>query len=168
MRGYPGTHDVNLAFNGLRKLKAKEDVLLPRYDKSKFQGLGDRKEQTEWTYVSHSLDIVIFEGWFLGFQPQVKITDLHLDEINHYLKNYLSLFDEFDDLIYLKPKSIEDIVNWRIEAEKNMKSLGKDGMSEQEIKKYIKMFVPAYELYRDSVIASIQYWVDSKRQLSEF
>jgi D-glycerate 3-kinase len=42
-------------------------VLIPRYDKSKFNGCGDRAEISEWTKVEEPVDLVIVEGWMLGF-----------------------------------------------------------------------------------------------------
>jgi D-glycerate 3-kinase len=53
-RGYPGTHDIELGIEILSSLKnpnSIESISLPRYDKSKHQGQGDRanKEQRKKT-----------------------------------------------------------------------------------------------------------------------
>jgi len=70
-RGLPGTHDLQLGYNVLSALKnintddSPATVQLPIYDKSKHSGLGDRIQETR--EVQGPLDIVIFEGWMLGF-----------------------------------------------------------------------------------------------------
>jgi D-glycerate 3-kinase len=40
-----------------------------RYDKSAFQGKGDRADESTWPSVEGPLDLVLFEGWMLGFKP---------------------------------------------------------------------------------------------------
>ena len=78
-RGQPGTHDVTLGtevFRGLHEINAqvresgsvsKAQVNLPVFDKSRFSGEGDRA--SEVVVVSPPVDIVIFEGWCVGFYP---------------------------------------------------------------------------------------------------
>lgn len=76
-RGQPGTHDIELAKRVLEALKAEDsrEVEIPIFDKSLFNGEGDRLP------VGHStrtpVDIVIMEGWCTGFYP---ISPLELDE----------------------------------------------------------------------------------------
>lgn len=43
---------------------------VPAFDKSRFDGEGDRVPQSEWRYVSRTppIDVVVFEGWCVGFQ----------------------------------------------------------------------------------------------------
>ena len=69
-RGQPGTHDLQLAkrcFEGLAAINMSgQAVDLPVYDKSRHGGKGDRSERT--TKANSPLDIVIFEGWAVGFQ----------------------------------------------------------------------------------------------------
>lgn len=49
-------------------MSAEGFIPFPRYDKSKFQGRGDRADQSTWPQVEAPLDIVLFEGWMLGFR----------------------------------------------------------------------------------------------------
>lgn len=43
-------------------------VKVPRYDKSLRAGRGDRSKPELWTSIQKSdVDIVLFEGWMLGF-----------------------------------------------------------------------------------------------------
>lgn len=75
-RGQPGTHDVDLGTDSLARLKRinedahREDVVhIPRFDKSLFGGEGDRVEGTS---VRGPVDVVVLEGWCVGFYPSSK------------------------------------------------------------------------------------------------
>lgn len=80
-RGQPGTHDVELGTRLLTRLKhindnnSKETTIeVPIFDKSQFNGEGDRLPHG--TVVQGPIDIVLFEGWCVGFHP------ITVDEIN--------------------------------------------------------------------------------------
>ncbi|GAW23913.1 hypothetical protein ANO14919_134900 [Xylariales sp. No.14919] len=68
-RGQPGTHDEALARKFFDHLYDGEDAALPRFDKSRFNGEGDRVPENEWQNIPSypPLDIIIFEGWCIGF-----------------------------------------------------------------------------------------------------
>lgn len=78
-RGQPGTHDEVLAEQFFSSLLAGEAVDVPSFDKSRFGGEGDRVSQSEWEHVSAipSVDVIIFEGWCVGFQA---ISDDQLEQ----------------------------------------------------------------------------------------
>jgi D-glycerate 3-kinase len=71
-RGQPGTHDLPLLCGVLRELEQcnghdKAKVVLPLFDKSLNDGQGDRsKESIE---IDGRVDVVILEGWCVGFYP---------------------------------------------------------------------------------------------------
>jgi D-glycerate 3-kinase len=74
-RGLPGTHDVSLVLSVLRSLKeinrpGSNEVRIPRFDKSLCDGEGDRLPESEWTSIRGPLDVVLLEGWCVGFYPQ--------------------------------------------------------------------------------------------------
>ena len=74
-RGLPGTHDIQLGLSLLRSLKdinrsRADNIRIPRFDKSLFGGEGDRLSESEWTPVQGPLDVVLLEGWCVGFYPQ--------------------------------------------------------------------------------------------------
>jgi len=74
-RGQPGTHDVPLGTLVLQKLKGINDagadpVTIPSFDKSLFGGEGDRASHGEM--VKGPVDVVILEGWCVGFFPVSK------------------------------------------------------------------------------------------------
>lgn len=77
-RGEPGTHDLELGTQLFSSLKTINDILepnepsgqhpevqLPVYDKSLHSGKGDRSSET--VPVHAPLDVLIFEGWCVGF-----------------------------------------------------------------------------------------------------
>ena len=42
---------------------------MPFFDKSQFDGEGDRAPEQDWDVVKTPIDVVVFEGWCVGFQP---------------------------------------------------------------------------------------------------
>lgn len=120
-RGQPGTHDVPLGtqvLNSLRQINgpdAEGTVSIPIFDKSLHSGEGDRIQQT--TVVNRPLDVIIMEGWCIGFYPvppevieqryasnggprssfTYRKEDVH--EINELLRPYVLWWSAFDTLI---------------------------------------------------------------------
>ena len=151
-RGYPGTHDVQLGtriLQGLRNLGAGEILACPVYDKSLFQGQGDRLPEAKWKKVKGPVDVIFFEGWMLGFSEvaESELPSQELKGVNRFLGEYVEWTRLLDAFIQLMPREIEFVVNWRIEAEEKMKAQGRSGMSSDEIRRYIEKFLPAYRLY---------------------
>ncbi|KAF9775413.1 hypothetical protein IL306_006485 [Fusarium sp. DS 682] len=75
-RGQPGTHDEGLAKNFFDQVLGrvesdKKVVKWPAFDKSLHGGQGGRVPVAEWEEVplDQGLDVLIFEGWALGFKP---------------------------------------------------------------------------------------------------
>lgn len=151
-RGYPGTHDIELGVETLSILKnpqSAQNIALPRYDKSRHQGQGDRAEFSLWPKVRLPVDIVFVEGWMLGFRPlpSSQISDPHLSKINTLLENYQGWHQFLDNFIYIYPQDPVFVVDWRTEAEERMKAQGLSGMSLTEVRSYAEKFLPAYRLY---------------------
>lgn len=72
-RGVPATHDVNAGVELFEALTdRKENIKIPSYDKSQFNGAGDRKPESEWSTVNETgikpVEVIIFEGWCVGFR----------------------------------------------------------------------------------------------------
>ncbi len=151
-RGYPGTHDVALGAEILSRLKQAEPggrQLLPRYDKSQHQGQGDRADPALWPEITLPVDIVMVEGWMLGFQPVAPqaVTDPHLQQINQLLEQYTAWHSQLDSFVYIRPDDPAHVLEWRSEAEERMKAKGLPGMSASEVRAYAEKFLPAYRLY---------------------
>lgn len=68
-RGEPGTHDLELAKGVFQSLRDQRETRIPSYDKSAFGGQGDRADEVSWKKVDGPYDLVIFEGWCVGFRP---------------------------------------------------------------------------------------------------
>ncbi|MDZ8227642.1 glycerate kinase [Nostoc sp. ChiVER01] len=149
-RGPPGTHDVDLGLNVLDQIRQSQSpVMLPRFDKSAFGGAGDRTTPEIVTGV----DIVLFEGWFVGVQPidpdifetapPPIITDedkAFARDMNCRLHDYLPLWERLDSLIVLYPTDYRCSLEWRKQAEQQMIAAGKSGMSNAEIEQFVNYF----------------------------
>jgi D-glycerate 3-kinase len=151
-RGYPGTHDIALGAETLSRLKQTGPdarLSLPRYDKSKFGGQGDRADSAQWPEVKLPIDVVLIEGWMLGFQPLVsdQIAEPHLQRINSLLHPYALWHNLLDSFVYIRPDDPGHVLDWRSEAEERMKAKGLPGMSASEVRAYAEKFLPAYRLY---------------------
>ena len=53
----------------LRDRAVRVQVAVPRYDKAAHEGRGTRAPESSWPRVKGPLDIILFEGWMLGFSP---------------------------------------------------------------------------------------------------
>ncbi|KAF2836012.1 putative Uridine/cytidine kinase, partial [Patellaria atrata CBS 101060] len=80
-RGQPSTHDLELGRKLFTSLQEGNPFKIPAYDKSAFNGAGDRTPEETWRTVNAEGDektqVVIFEGWCVGFRP---LTDGELDQ----------------------------------------------------------------------------------------
>ena len=153
-RGNAGTHDVRLGTETLKALKDGREgtIALPRYDKSKHQGKGDRADPTTWPTVEGPVDVVLFEGWMLGFAPvrdvDAERVDPDLKVVNGYLRSYKNAWDRFvDSWLIIKVASPEYSHKWRLEAEKRMRAAGKPAMTDAEVEAFVDRFMPAYRCY---------------------
>ncbi|NJL39689.1 MAG: glycerate kinase [Leptolyngbyaceae cyanobacterium SM1_4_3] len=169
-RGPPGTHDIQLGLTTLQQLRSAErcqPVQLPRFDKSAWDGAGDRTQPETVTGV----DIVLFEGWFVGVQP---IDPIQFEtapppivspgdrafarEINQRLHDYLPLWEQLDSLILLYPADYRLSQQWRQQAEQKMKATGRPGMSDAEIEQFVSYFWRS--LHPDLFVAPLRHNLD--------
>jgi D-glycerate 3-kinase len=151
-RGYPGTHDIALGTRTLAALEAigaNGRVALPAYDKTRWHGAGDRRPEQDWTVVEGPLDLVLFEGWMLGFTPIApdSIDDPHLRLINERLSGYAPWLYLVDAFVWLEPADPEFVIEWRAEAERRSREEGHPGMSEEAVRDFAGRFLPAYRTY---------------------
>jgi D-glycerate 3-kinase len=126
-RGVPGTHDVQLAIQVLDTLIAGQPVEVPVFDKS----IDDR--QPRGLQLSEPVDLVVFEGWCVGAQPEAAdrlstpINELERQEdgdgvwratVNEALtRTYPPLWSRLDTLLYLKVPDLAAVIRWRTEQE---------------------------------------------------
>ena len=155
-RGVPGTHDAKHLYRCLNNLKKSsfKKMSIPKFDKS----LDNRCPKNKWTKVIKKPNIVIFEGWCVGAEPQKnfdlikpinkleKIEDKALiwrKKVNNDLKyNYKKIFNLIDDLIFLKVPSFKYVYKWRLLQEKKLKknSKGKKIMNPDQIERFIMFY----------------------------
>lgn len=72
-RGQPSTHDILLGKEVFSQLASrKPNVRIPSFDKSLYDGQGDRTDSATWKVVNRDgeppVEVVIFEGWCVGFK----------------------------------------------------------------------------------------------------
>ncbi|HEY1107261.1 MAG TPA: hypothetical protein VGE76_01475 [Opitutaceae bacterium] len=147
-RGYPGTHDLELGVRTLDALVEGGTVELPRYDKSAHGGRGDRSAMTE--RVTGPFDLVLLEGWMLGFRP-VPNARPELATVNSLLGGYFTWHEKLDVLLALKAADPRFVLRWRVEAEQAARAAGKPALDDAAIEDYIRRFLPAYETWAASV-----------------
>ncbi|CAI9114072.1 OLC1v1014691C1 [Oldenlandia corymbosa var. corymbosa] len=155
-RGNAGSHDLSLSVETLTALSnlTKEGIKmkLPRYDKSAYNGRGDRADPSTWPEVEGPLTAILFEGWMLGFKPvppeTVKAVDPQLEIVNKNLEAYYDVWDKFvKSWIIIKIKDPSHVYSWRLQAEIAMRADGLPGMSDEEVMDFVSRYMPAYKAY---------------------
>ena len=160
-RGYPGTHDVPLGravIDALRALTDGKETLVPAYDKSAHEGRGDRADPSRWRRVIGPLDVLVLEGWMLGFSPvpedRLDALEAGLRAPNAYLAAYSAWNETLDTLVHLDVESLDTIVKWRVDSERARRSRGEIALSDDDARDYIKRCLPAYRAYVPRLQAS--------------
>jgi D-glycerate 3-kinase len=150
-RGYPGTHDVALGDRVIAALASAEEgteVRVPVYDKSAHGGRGDRAPESAWRRVGGPFDLVIVEGWMLGFPPVGQAAlEPELADPNRYLAAYRAWNDRLDAMVHLGVESPATIVEWRVQSERARRARGETALSDDDATDYIRRFLPAYRVY---------------------
>ncbi|KAK6148915.1 hypothetical protein DH2020_016440 [Rehmannia glutinosa] len=164
-RGNAGSHDLSLSIETLTALnkltKEGTKMKLPRYEKSAYNGRGDRADPSTWPEVEGPLTAVLFEGWMLGFKPVpvevVKAVDPQLAIINKNLEAYYDAWDKFiKSWIVIK---IQDPSGDCHEGG------GKPGMSDEEVLDFVSRYLPAYKAYLPTLYAEGPNGSDSEHLL---
>jgi len=155
-RGVPGTHDTNLIKKILANLSRKKfkSLIIPRFDKSR----DDRFPKNKWQKIKKQPQIIIFEGWCVGANPQEKKylkksinilekkDDTNLkwrSKVNYELGNdYKKIFNKINRLIFLKVPNFKCVYKWRLLQEKKLQltSGGKKIMSRTQVSKFIMYY----------------------------
>ena len=182
-RGVPGTHDTKLllaCLKNIKKTKIKK-IFIPKFDKS----IDDRVSKEKWQKINYKPDIVIFEGWCVGVNPQknkdliTPINELEKEKdkkriwrerVNFELKNeYRKIFKLIDKLIFLKVPSFNHVLKWRLLQEKKLRLSykGNRTMNEKEIKNFIMFYqrITLHMLKNLGKRADIVIGIDKKHRL---
>lgn len=161
-RGVPGTHDIELAIATINALKAADTgscVDIPRFLKA----IDDRAPKEQWDKVEGKVDLIIFEGWCVGAEPQAEaelansVNQLEESEdadgkwrayVNNSLKqDYATLHAMLDKLVVLQAPSFSCVYEWRSLQEKKLAERLKDKpeaatklMDEVALKRFISHY----------------------------
>lgn len=182
-RGHPGTHDEALARDFFDRLfqapvSPGEPIRWPAYDKSLHSGQGGRVPVSDWDHVPQPPDVLVFEGWCVGFQPlseasirrkweraqrefseaeafttatlaEHKLSDLLF--VNSNLRQYCDAFmgpSQFNGFLHLSTDRLANVYNWRLDQERSLRRT-KPGMTDDQVVAFVKGYMPGYELYLD-------------------
>lgn len=155
VRGAPGTHDVALGARLLDALREGGRVVLPTYDKGAFDGAGDRAPEDRWRTVQGPFDVVLFEGWMLGFAPiEGAVEDRDLAVVNEKLRAYDAWNARLDALLHLDVDELESVVRWRVESEQRRRAIEGTGLGDEGARAYVTRFLPLYRAYLPGLRAS--------------
>lgn len=173
-RGNAGSHDLQFSIDTLASLskltKKGMKMKLPRYNKSANGGRGDRADPSTWPEVEGPIEVVLFEGWMLGFKPLpnevVKAVDPLLEVVNKNLEAYHDAWDKFVGAwIIIKIKDPNCVYQWRLQAEVAMREDGKPGMSDEEVLDFVSRYLPAYKAYLPTLYSEGPEGLDPDRLL---
>ena len=153
-RGVPGTHNIKELVKNVKQFnQEKYPITTPQFDK-----LIDDRIKLNKT-IKTKCDILFLEGWCCGsseipkkflyknINNLEKINDPKNQWRNFYNNKlqieYKKLFKLFDELIFLKTSSFDNVYKWRLKQEKTNQSKNKKlkRMTANEI----KVFVQHYE-----------------------
>ena len=155
-RGVPGTHDTQMLYSCIKKLKDRKfkKLVIPKFDKS----TDDRSQKKKWLKVIKKPNIVIFEGWCVGAKAQKKkdlinpVNELEKNidnkkvwrhQVNIELKKkYEKIFNLIDKLIFLKVPNFKYVFKWRLLQEKKLRIIAKGNktMSDKELSNFIMYY----------------------------
>ena len=178
-RGVPGTHDTQMLFQCIKKLKNGKfkKLTIPKFDKS----IDDRLSKKKWLKVQKKPNIVIFEGWCVGVTPQ-KNKDLNFPinklekekdnkkiwrhKVNSELKkNYKKIFNLIDKLIFLKVPSFKHVYKWRLLQERKLRITGKGKKTMTD--KQIGNFIMYYERLTKHMLKTLPKKADTVISIDE-
>jgi D-glycerate 3-kinase len=174
-RGPPGTHDMALINRFIKELDSGRgsSVQVPRFDKALHCGEGDQIDPILQTVP----DVVIIEGWFLGARPAdphshfaSELTPL----INEILPEYAPLWNRLDGLVGLFPAPFSLSKQWRIDAERALRTEKGSGMTEEQVEDFVDYFWQSLhpELYMSPLMSDANYLqgyvlIDANRNITE-
>ncbi|KAJ2551257.1 hypothetical protein EV175_003760 [Coemansia sp. RSA 1933] len=174
-RGQPGTHDVQLGRDTLLSLLNNSgETSIPAYDKSLMGGYGDRVPKEAWPRAKAPVDVVLFEGWNIGFRALTetefaryiekvhdeasetntslfkhsrKFSDANLRQINENLKQFETHFYPLIDAwVYMRISDFDIVYRWRKDQEDDLAASGRPSLSDQQLEDFISRFMPGYEM----------------------
>ena len=144
-RGFPGTHDIELLYNTINNLINDKKTLLPVFDKTIDNGFGDRVKYNEF---NEKYNVIIFEGWMIGYEPLLNNNDEEYNLFNENLKS-IKIQDLVTLWICIETDNLDNIIDWRFNAEP------KNGMNKETFLEFMKPYFKIYKKYnieKDKII----------------
>lgn len=153
-RGPPGTHDLPLALATLDAASAGQPFLLPRFDKL----ADERVDAAQWERIDGRLDLLVFEGWFLGtpaepeaaLQTPLNALEREADADGRWRRwcnqtladDYPALWQCFDRLWFLQPPGFAVVPQWRWQQEQALQQAapGRSGMSRAQLERFVQFY----------------------------
>ena len=162
LRGNAGSHDLALWEDTLQALQRCTGpgarARVPRYDKSRHGGRGDRAPEADWVEVEGRVDVVLLEGWMLGFEPvgAERAAEVHpgLPAVDARLGAYSKLWAKYvESCFVVRVGDPAWVGEWRLQAEHQMRAAGKPGLSDEEVADFVARYMPAYSAYLPGLYA---------------
>ena len=153
-RGPPGTHDLPLAHATLDAVAAGGPVALPRFDKL----ADERLPEAAWPRSEGALDLLVFEGWFLGtpaedeadLEPPLNALERDADADGRWrhwcnealARDYPALWQRCDRLWFLQPPDFSVVPRWRWQQEQNLQAAQpeRSSMSRAQLERFVQYY----------------------------
>ncbi len=154
-RGPPGTHDLPLAHEVLDAVQGRRPVALPRFDKL----ADERLPFAHWQHVQRPLDLLVFEGWFLGtpaehdeaaLQAPLNALERDADADGVWRRwcnarlasDYPALWQRCDRLWFLQPPGFSVVPRWRWQQEQGLQAAqpGRSGMTRSQLERFVQYY----------------------------
>lgn len=162
---------MQLARELFSALEQGQEVKIPMYDKSAYNGQGDRVPSSQWKTRNSPgeprIQVVIFEGWCVGFRalspvdtkarleaPSTTLGEYRLEDlefVNGKLAGYDVMTDTFDAFIHIDAEETGFVYDWRLEQEAALRRDRGSGMTDEMVRRFVDGYYPAYELYTEGV-----------------
>jgi len=182
-RGVPGTHDTGLMRQTLEQLMSNDvPVLIPRFNKA----TDDRVGSELWSSVALPVQIILFEGWCVGAQPQPRAeltrpanqleatADADLAwrlYVNQQLSDqYQPVFALLNRLVMLKAPGFHSVKQWRMEQEERLaERIEREGGSVSAImsRAQVESFIETYQRITESCLQSLPHRAHDLIELDE-
>lgn len=176
---------MELASELFAALQGGKETKIPMYDKSAHDGQGDRVSESLWKTKNGPghprIRVIIFEGWCVGFRslsleeiqaryaaPSTTLHKHRLQDllfINEKLKDYDVMTDAFDAFIHIDAEETRYVYDWRLEQEVALKRDKGSGMTDEQVRRFVDGYYPAYELFTEGVRTGVLKGKGSGRQL---
>ncbi|EFE44217.1 hypothetical protein TRV_00993 [Trichophyton verrucosum HKI 0517] len=185
-RGQPSTHDIPLGSKVFDSLRRNEPTKIPSYDKSAFNGQGDRAPEDTWEIVNDTqngqplIKVVIFEGWCVGFRsrPESEIQaewenavrrreqdDTYNGQLGHVkLEDVMTINDSLKkyDAFNSDAEDTHNVYYWRQQQEQTLLATKGKGMTSDQVTKFVNGYYPSYELYTNQLRKGVFRPVEEK------